>query len=91
VRSLLQTEKVCFKTGDTHGLHKHHIYGGPNRNISEKIGAWVWLRGDWHNLSDYGVHFDKAFDLELKRLFQREYEKLHTRAEFMSLIGRNFL
>jgi hypothetical protein len=42
-------------------------------------------------MSDEGVHFDKDFDLELKQECQRKYEEEHTRAEFMELIGRNYL
>lgn len=42
-------------------------------------------------MSDKGIHFDKEFDLKVKRECQREYEKTHTRQEFMSLIGRNYL
>lgn len=91
MRSILQSEKECLLTGAVTGLHKHHIYGGPNRSISEKNGFWVWLRADWHNMSSYGVHSDHGLDLRLKRLCQQEYEKTHTREEFMALIGRNYL
>ena len=78
-------------TGRTEGLHKHHIYGGPNRQISEKNGFYIWLTPAFHNLSDKGIHFDKSLDLSVKRACQREYEKKHSREEFMKLIGRNYL
>ena len=42
-------------------------------------------------MSDKGIHFDKDFDLKVKRECQMEYEKTHTRQEFMALIGRNYL
>lgn len=87
----MQTEKECYITGAVSGLHKHHIYGGANRPVSEKNGFWVWLRADWHNLSSYGVHSDHRLDLRLKQECQMEYEKTHTRGEFMALIGRNYL
>ena len=90
-KSILQSEKKCFVTGDTNNLHKHHICGGPNRKHSETYGLWVWLRADWHNLSDYGVHFNKEFDTKLKQLAQRKFEETHTREEFMRLIGKNYL
>lgn len=78
-------------TGAVDGLHKHHIYGGPNRRISEANGFWVYLRADWHNMSDYGVHFNRELDLDLKQKCQRKYEENHSRAEFIALIGRNYL
>ena len=90
-KSIMQEEKECYVTGRTKGLHKHHIYGGPNRQISEKNGFYIWLIPTFHNLSDKGIHFDKAFDLNVKRACQREYEKTHSREEFMKLIGRNYL
>ena len=90
-KSIMQDEKKCYVTGDTEGLHLHHIYGGSNRKISDKNGFTVYLRGDWHNLSDYGVHFNKELDLHLKQECQRKYEETHTRKEFMMLIGKNYI
>ena len=91
MKSILQDEKKCYITGRKYGLHKHHIYGGPNRRISEEHGFYIWLVPELHNMSDMGIHFDKAFDLAVKRECQRVYESTHTRAEFMALIGRNYL
>lgn len=90
-KSILQDEKECFITGSTSCLHRHHIYGGRNRRVSEENGFWVYLRADYHTLSDYCVHKDRELDLKLKRICQTEYEKTHTREEFMELIGRNYL
>ena len=89
--SILQEEKKCYVTGRTYGLHKHHIYGGANRKISEQNGFYVWLIPEYHNMSDYGVHFDKAFDLKLKQDCQRKYEETRSREEFIALIGKNYL
>lgn len=91
MKSILQDNKECYVTGVTRYLHKHHIYGGANRSISEKNGFYVYLTPHWHNMSDKGVHFNKELDLRLKMECQRKYEETHTRAEFMALIGRNYL
>ena len=91
MKSILQNEKKCYITGDTNNLHCHHIYAGTNRQVSEKHGFKVWLRADWHNMSNYGVHLNKNLDLHLKQECQRKFEETHTRAEFMALIGRNYL
>lgn len=88
---IMQDGKYCYKCGTMFNLHKHHIYGGPNRKISEKEGFYVYLCARHHNWSDEGVHFDKDFDLELKQECQRRYEEDHTRDDFMKLIGRNYL
>ena len=91
-KSIIQTEKECYITGSTDNLHLHHIYFGYGlRKISDKHGFTVWLRADWHNMSDYGVHFNRELDLQLKQECQRKFEETHTRAEFMELIGQNYL
>lgn len=91
MNSILQDKKECFITHRTYGLHKHHIYGGANRRISEEHGFYIWLVPELHNMSNKGIHFNKDFDLRIKRLCQREFEKTHSRDEFMRLIGRNYL
>lgn len=91
MKSIMQSTKECYITQSTTGLHKHHIYAGQNRKNSEKYGCWVWLRGDWHNLSDYGVHFNKPLDTRLKQECQRRFEETRTRADFMRIFGRNYL
>lgn len=93
-KSILQGNlKECYITGSTRDLHQHHIYRGVNRKVSDKHGFWVWLRFDWHNGADYGVHgiHGGVLDMRLKRLCQIEFEKTHSREEFMALIGRNYL
>jgi hypothetical protein len=93
-KSILQDEKVCYITGQTNNLHKHHIYfGNPGRRISEENGFWVYLCGRLHNQSEDGVHGKNGheLDLMLKRHCQMKFEETHSRAEFMALIGKNYL
>ena len=92
MESILQKTKECYFCKTTLGLHCHHIYyGSANRRISEKNGFKVWLCAKHHNMSNEGVHFDKRKDTYLKQQCQKEYEKEHTRKEFMQLIGKNYL
>ena len=92
MKSIMQDEKKCFACGTTMGLHLHHVYPGTaNRKISDKHGFTIWLCGRHHNLSNDGIHFNKEFDLRVKQLCQKKYEETHSREEFMSLIGRNYL
>lgn len=93
MQSILQDEKVCFLTGSTENLDKHHIFGAANRNISEKNGFWVWLRHDFHIAysPNKTPHNDRGTDLHLKMICQAKFEETHTREEFMALIGRSYL
>lgn len=89
--SILQDNRECFITGATEGLHRHHIYKGPRRKMSDNNGFWVWLRCDWHNGANYGVHFNHELDLRLKQECQRKFEETHTREDFRALIGKSYL
>lgn len=92
-KSILQDEKQCYITGSTVNLHKHHIYAGGRRSISEREGFWVYLIGALHNQSEDGVHGKNGhcLDLMLKQHCQKKYEETHSREEFMKLIGKNYL
>ena len=92
MKSIIQDTKECFVTHDTNNLHKHHCFGSWNRNNSEKYGLWVWLRADWHNLAPYGVHTNRALDLQLKIIAQTKWEeKFGTREEFRKIFGKSWL
>lgn len=92
-KSIISNNKQCFFCNSIINIHKHHIFfGTANRKLSEKYGCWVYLCAHHHNMSDEGVHFNKAMDLELKQLCQKEMEKNGTtRTEFMQIFGRNYL
>lgn len=94
----IQKNKECylcrkyFDICNDRGLHLHHVYEGwGNRRKSTEMNAVIWLCPEHHNMSDYGIHFNKDVDLEVKQEVQRWYEEDHSREEFMELIGRNYL
>lgn len=89
--SIMQDRKECFITGDTNNLHQHHCFTGGRRQAAEDWGCWVWLREDWHNTKSYGVHFDKKFDLCLKRECQKKFEELYGHEKFMEVFGKSWL
>lgn len=92
MKTILQTKKKCLICERTSGLHIHHVFEGTaNRKKSEQDGLKVYLCPHHHNASNYGVHFNKALDLAVKQMAQREYEKNHTREEFIERYGRNYL
>lgn len=70
----------------------HEVYfGTANRKVSIKNGFCVGLCNYHHNSSNNSVHYNREMDLELKKLYQKEYEKNHTKEEFIKLIGKNYL
>lgn len=89
--SILQDEHECYICGAREGLHKHHIYPGSRRKASDAWGCWVFLRYDWHNGSNYGVHKDAALSLRLKQECQERFEELYGRDKFMEVFGKNYL
>lgn len=91
MESIIQIHKECFMCHRTGDLHSHHIFGGPNRKWSEKYGLKIWLCPEHHNMSDNGVHFNKALDLQIKQIAQREFEDTYTHADFMRIFGKNYL
>lgn len=60
---------------------------------SEKYGCWVWLRYDWHNGADYGVHGKNghALDIRLKQIAQEKFEEKYSHELFMQVFKRNYL
>ena len=90
-KSILQSDKKCYVTGDTYSLHKHHVFGGGWRKLSEKWGCWVWLRSDYHNASNHGVHSDHDLDMRIKKDAQKCFEELYGHATFMQVFGKNYL
>lgn len=89
--SIIQNHKECFMCHRVGDLHRHHIFGAANRKHSEKYGLWIWLCPEHHNMSDAGVHFNKALDIQIKQIAQREFEDTHGHEKFMKIFGKNYL
>ena len=86
--------KRCFVTGRENRLQKHHIFhGSGKREISDRNGFWVYLAPEKHLAGLGGLHANpgNGLDRALKCICQREYEKTHTREEFIDLIGKNYI
>ena len=67
----------------------HHIFGGRNRQTSDRLGMTVYLCRLHHR--DVHDHPNRGLDIILKRDAQREFEKTHTREEFIKLFGKSYL
>ena len=86
---------LCMKLDGNYGeqrtLHEHHVYGGALRAVSEREGFKVYLCLRHHIDGAEAVHNNQKNMRIIQRDCQREYEKTHTRQQFMDLIGRNYL
>ena len=91
--SIISNEKRCYVCHTQYMLARHHIYAGVGRRSNaEKYGCWVYLCATHHNMSDYGVHFNKTLDLDLKKLCQERWEETYgTREEFREVFGKSYL
>jgi hypothetical protein len=85
-----QRDKDVIKSGICDYCHKynkrldpHEVYGGSNRKISMKNGLVKMLCRKCHK--------DEEILKQLKIETQKEYEKEHTRDEFIKLIGKSYL
>lgn len=93
-KSIIQTEKECYLTGSTENLHLHHcIPGTATRKLCDKYGLTIWLRADWHNMSDYGVHSNRAFDLDIRRMAQQKAMEHYgwDLNQWIEIFGKNYL
>ena len=84
-------ERECEVCGNP-SVHLHHVFGGcHNRKSSDKYYMMAWLCPYHHNMSDFGAHFDRNLDYELKRRYQAIFEEYGTREDFMKIFGRSWL
>lgn len=72
-------------------LEEHHIFGGPNRIHSEEYGLKVYLCPEHHQYGETAVHICRETRELLHQIGQQEFEKDHTREEFMKIFGKNYL
>ena len=93
MKSIIQKDKECFITGSKYNLHKHHVYEGGRRSLSEKYGLWIWLREDWHNMSDYAIHFDEQLNRHIKAYVQQVSMEYYgwSIEKFTKIMGRNYI
>ena len=91
--SILSPYYECLVCHSQINLHKHHVFEGTgNREKSEEYGCYCYLCARHHNWSDQGVHFNKKFDLSLKKKCQKilEEEKGWSRERFIKEFGRSY-
>ena len=73
--------EYCHKYSDR--LDPHEVFGGSNRTRS--------IKNKFVALLCRNCHDDNKVIKELKVKYQKEYEKTHTREEFIKLIGKSYI
>lgn len=81
-KNLIKTGQ-CQICGKYTKLDSHEVYGGSNRKRSIKYGFIALLCRECHS--------NENIIQELRKIYQKEYEKTHTRDEFIKIIGKNYL
>lgn len=80
----LTKEGICEYCGNySKRLDPHEIYGGSNRqrSIKHKFVKLICLK----------CHSNESIINQLRKDTQKEYEKTHTREEFIKIIGKSYL
>lgn len=91
-KSIIQTVKRCAVCHTTLDLHRHHIFAGSDRALSEKYGLTVWLCARHHNMSSEGVHNNIVLDRKLKAIAQRRAMKHYgwSVEDWLKIFRRNY-
>ena len=80
-------------------VQRHHIFGGPNRELSDEDGLWVPLTMEHHEGKN-GVHMNKEMGTLMHIIGQLAYEKScvakgeteeNARELFRQRYGRSYL
>lgn len=95
---LHRKDGTCYLCIALHGdyrlhkdLHRHHIFGGSNRSLSEAYGLAVYLCLEHHEFGPEAVHNNAEVAEILHRIGQEAFEKTYPDTEFLSLFGKNYL
>lgn len=85
---------LCGKNGCSDPLDKHHIFGGPNRSLSEKYGLTVYLcHSECHIFGKNAVHNNAEVMQKLheegQRMAMRRFN--WTIDDFRAEFGVNYL
>lgn len=104
-KSALQdlSKRQCYLCAKLNGddwekpaLHHHHIFGGPYKKASEKYG-FIVLLCPYHHEGDIRGNREAVHDAKNSKLYsdmlkidaQKEFEKDHTRKEFIDVFGKS--
>ena len=76
------------------GLHRHEVFfGTANRQKSIRDGLVIFLTPELHNMSNKGIHFNRNFDITVKRSGERAWLDYYGKTidDFRQEYGKNYL
>ena len=85
---------LCQRNGNGDPLDKHHVFSGPNRKLSTKYGAVVYLCHDrCHENGPEAVHRNAAVNRKLQAEWQERLmeENGWTVDDFRKVFGKNYI
>lgn len=85
----MQTDRnYCYRCKTwVNNPDRHHVFNGAYRHKSEEDGYVVYVHRQCHEL----IHRNAEIRLKMKAEAQRDYEKTHSREEFIERYGRSYL
>ena len=86
---ITKIDNYCFLCG-RRASEVHHIFGGPNRALSEKYGLTVPLCHWCHNEPPNGAHHCKETADLLHKIGQTRFEQEYPELDFLELFGKNY-
>lgn len=98
MNSILQyDDSYCFLCGgncNLEPLDKHHVFGGPRRQLSEDYGLTVYLHhSKCHIFGKKSAHKNRETALRLKIFAQKEAMQRYgwTLADFIRIFGKSYI
>lgn len=92
MKSVIQTEKVCYRCGSPYVEDHHIFFGNPNREHSEQYGLKIWLCHMDHRNGSEAPHRNRKVDLAYKTMAQTAFEsKWGNRDDFIRIFGKSYL
>ena len=77
----------CAVCGAENGIELNEVYEGARRGASMTYGFVIPLCHYHHDR----FHHDRSFALVYKKMFQQEFEKTHSRDEFIKIMHKSYL
>lgn len=81
----------CMVCGQPHPEVHHVLFGNSNRKWSEKYRLIVPLCAEHHRGWDLSPHFNREFDLKLKKYAQERFQEEYPNLNFREIFGKNYI
>ena len=91
---IMQDNPPYWRNKRLDGLVRHEVmFGTRNRQKSIDDGLVVFLTPELHNMSNKGVHFNRDFDLMIKKAGEKRWLEYYNKTidDWIKKYGRNYL